>query len=137
MTEFSEWVDSAALAKDGIENDSDMARLFKVLPSTVARWRTAAGPPDRDTLRKIATGLQLPMILVLEKAGFLTAEEAGIKEVEVPRQLTNKELADEVRMRLLAGDRGEVGSGGLDRAHAANRAVAASVKGLKVKGQGS
>ena len=101
MTEFSEWVDSAALAKDGIENDSDMARLFKVKPSTVARWRTAAGPPDQETLRNIAAGLRLPMILVLEKAGFLTAEEANVTEVEVPRRLTNQELVDEVKRRLV------------------------------------
>lgn len=100
MTEFSDWVDDTALAMDGIDKDADMARLFGVLPSTVARWRTAAGPPDQETLRKIATGLSVPMILVLEKAGYLTPEEASIRQIEVPRRLTNSELADEVRRRL-------------------------------------
>jgi transcriptional regulator with XRE-family HTH domain len=136
MTSFSDWVDDTALAIDGIDKDADMARLFGVLPSTVARWRTAAGPPDRDTLRKISEGLGVPMIVVLQRAGFLTESEASVREVEVPRRLTNSELVAEIDARLRLLDGGQAGGGGLDRAHAANRATAASVKGLKVEGQG-
>lgn len=117
----------------------------------VSRWKTGENAPRAEAVIRFARAYDRPPLEALVAAGFVTPAEARATTIEVSRPLSNAELVDEIRSRLLAGesagdadvdvsggvfDRGEVRRSGGDRANAANSAAAASVKGLKVQGEG-
>lgn len=109
-TGFSDWVQDRA-AEKGATSDAEIARLLGLVQSTVSRWARGSEPTGTATLRKIATGLGVPMREVLMRAGYLTESEADLREVTVPASpstVTNDQLLGELRQRLDSADKEKV-----------------------------
>lgn len=96
---FYDWV--LAQLPEGKRTQAEAARRIGVAESTVGRWKT--GTVSTDTVRKVADALPGAQILgAFVAAGYLSEDEAAVSIVDgPPRELTDEELADEVRARLL------------------------------------
>ena len=128
-TGFSDWVQDRA-AEKGATSDAKIARLLGLVQSTVSRWARGSEPTGTATLRKIATGLGVPMREVLMRAGYLTESEADLREVTVPASpdtLTDDQLLGELRRRL----------GARDKAKPRHRGPRGTGPGAKMAGGGS
>lgn len=120
MSNFLDWLLQQAQTKTGRDQTQySIARTIAVSPSTVNRWRVGAMPDDK-AMRAISRAYGVSMPAVLVHAGYMTEEEAGLVRVETPRRLSNAELLDEVRLRLVPDDT-EVWAAERDAADAVGR----------------
>lgn len=95
---FYEWV-HAQFPADA--TNADISRATGISESQVGRWRSQR--PTIDTLQKVANKLGVPLLAPLIAAGYVTEDEAGVTSIPAPpADLSDDELAEEVRRRLVA-----------------------------------
>jgi transcriptional regulator with XRE-family HTH domain len=86
----------AAMEAARIPTGARLAELAGLNPSIVNRWLNGKAVPAHDALRAIAPHLGIPMIVLVVRAGYMTAEEAGLEGSPTP-PTGNHTLEDEIR----------------------------------------
>jgi hypothetical protein len=89
----------------GPDRQVDIAHRTGIDQGTISRWMRDdhdASAVSSRSVRLFALGYGRPVLEAFVVAGFLTAEEAGIKQPTRVgwEDITNEALADEVRRRL-------------------------------------
>jgi transcriptional regulator with XRE-family HTH domain len=107
MTEPTWWTYIKQVAQT--ETVQPIADAAGVSGPQVSRWKSGENKPRAETLIQFARHHGRPPLEALIAGGYLTAQEARVKSVEIRRRLTNMELADEVRQRLMLADDAERG----------------------------
>ena len=96
--EFTDWLAMKTETRD----DAATARAIGVSSGAqLSKWR-AGTSVTLASCRTIADHARWPLMEVVIAAGLLTPDEAGVNVIEVPRQLTDTELAAQVTQRLNA-----------------------------------
>ncbi|WP_424808307.1 helix-turn-helix domain-containing protein [Rhodococcus sp. 27YEA15] len=100
MTGFSDWV-KYQLTLRLYTDVPEAARALKLRPSELSRWISAKRPPTQDTIRAACRVFDAPVLEVLIAAGYLSAEEAGVREdLPAVSSLSTQDLVDELCRRL-------------------------------------
>ena len=84
---FVGWLEDH-LSTDGLKiSDAAIARSIETNQSTIHRWRQGDVGPSPDMLRRAAEALDLPILMLYVKAGYMTEEEADL-------QIHTEDIAD-------------------------------------------
>ena len=83
-----------------VETQKELSAKTGIGQSSLSRWKNSA-PADFESCRTVADTTHTPIIEVLIAAGLVGADEAGVTIVEVPRSLSDAELAEQVSQRIL------------------------------------
>lgn len=86
----------AAMGAARIPTGARLAELADLNPSVVNRWLNGKAVPTIDALRKIAPHLHLPLRILVDRAGIMSAEEMGF-DGDLAPPTGNHSLEDELR----------------------------------------
>lgn len=101
----------------GFTTSRDLAVAADVPESVISRWRTLGRQPSIEQLRRLRGPLQAPMLELLVAAGYLTAEEAALRDRPQPARAfrstedairADTQLTDDLRHLLLTQYRATV-----------------------------
>lgn len=101
MTEFSDWVARVA-KRQGMDTEAEISRAVGISQSIVGRWRTHGAIPNIDSLRKIASGLNVSVQEAVVAAGILHPDEVGqiVRVQTALSEVPHEELLAELGRRL-------------------------------------
>jgi transcriptional regulator with XRE-family HTH domain len=97
------WWDYVQQVSEGA-SQVDIAKKVDISSATVSRWKTNAAAGDPAPVAAFARAYGRPVLEAFVAAGFLTAEEAGVTQIQIPDDLTlqdAKVLLDQLQ-RLIA-----------------------------------
>lgn len=75
---WSSWVRDQLTQRNW--TNADVAKVSGVPASAISQWINKDAQPSVANARKFAVALNLPVLTVMVAAGFLTEEEAGVKQ---------------------------------------------------------
>lgn len=88
----------------GKSTQMDIAAKTGIAQTNIGRWlRGAPGAPKVESVVALARAFNQPPVEALVAAGYLTAQEAGMKARNIRpslRDFTEAELLDELRRRI-------------------------------------
>lgn len=92
VEEFREYLRSL-MDEAGIANYAELSRQTGVGEHQLSLWRRGLAQPSNELLRRIATGLDVPLVKLLVAAGHTDAEELEL-EGEINLRATPREVLD-------------------------------------------
>jgi transcriptional regulator with XRE-family HTH domain len=92
------WWDYVQQVTEGA-SQIDIAKKVDISSATVSRWKTNAAAGDPAPVAAFARAYGRPVLEAFVAAGFLTAEEAAVTEVQLPDDVSSR-TPDEIQMEI-------------------------------------
>jgi transcriptional regulator with XRE-family HTH domain len=100
---FNEWLTK----RMGATRPAELSRATGIPETNISRWLRGTAVPDLDNCRKLAHGLERPVLEVMVYAGHISPAEASLKELVPPSPIITQMQTPEGRVVATLTDRAD------------------------------